>query len=301
MLLERSTASVPEAIERLVGLQAQVPTTPRPGLAARIHDASALPDLLARREVVRAPLMRSTMHLFTAADFRRFRRTLQPALVRGLRGFFGPRAQPLDFDRIEADTREILAESPLAPGALRDRLMERHAGEDPAAVIYAARCVTPIAQDGAGTYSVLEVDEEERTAELVRRYLAAFGPATVKDFQAWAGMTGAKPHFTGDLEEIAPGLFDLPGAPRPPADTPAPPRLLPEYDNLVLSHADRTRVLAEEHRGKVSLPAGRVRGVLLIDGLVAGTWKGETLEPFGRLSPGDRRALEEERARLSGA
>ena len=153
----------------------------------------------------------------------------------------------------------------------------------------------------------------ESLRALVFRYLAAFGPASARDFQAWSGITGIK----SELEKMKPGLrlfrdeggnelFDLPGAPLPPADTPAAPRFVSEYDNLVLSHADRRRVIADEDRKKVFLTAARVRATFLLDGFVAGAWKIEKtkkaaaliVEPFAPLSTKNRDALAEEGERL---
>jgi hypothetical protein len=149
--------------------------------------------------------------------------------------------------------------------------------------------------------------------ELVLRYLAAFGPATVRDVQTWSGRTGLKL----PVEDIKPGLrlfrdergnelLDLPDAPLPDPDTPAPPRFVPDYDNLVLSHADRGRVIPDEHRKKVFLSAARVRATFLIDGFVRGAWKVEKsrrtatlrIEPFETLSREDREALRDEGERL---
>ena len=154
---------------------------------------------------------------------------------------------------------------------------------------------------------------DESLRALVLRYLAAFGPASVRDFQAWSGLTGAKMVFQGmkselDLYQDEGGteLFDLPGASLPPADVPAPPRFVPEYDNLVLSHADRRRVIADDNRKKVFLSAARVRATFLIDGSVAGVWKIEKtkrsatliVEPFTPLEPRDHDVLAGEGERL---
>ncbi len=149
--------------------------------------------------------------------------------------------------------------------------------------------------------------------ELVKRYLAAFGPSSVKDVQAWAGMT----RLRDPVEELKPELFtfrdeagnellDLPDAPRPSGDTPAPVRFVPEYDNLVLSHADRTRVLPDAYRSKVLLSAGRVRATILVDGFVRGAWRIEksrgaptlVIEPFEAVPEADREALRAEGERL---
>ncbi|MGH8938857.1 MAG: winged helix DNA-binding domain-containing protein, partial [Actinomycetes bacterium] len=133
---------------------------------------------------------------------------------------------------------------------------------------------------------------------LVLRYLAAFGPAAAADFQTWGALKGAKGVLEGlrdrlEVFEDERGreLFDLPDAPRPDANAPAPPRFLPEFDNLVLSHSDRTRVLADEHRPAVVTKNLRVRATFLWDGFVAGTWKVERkrtkatllLTPFEKL------------------
>jgi hypothetical protein len=155
-------------------------------------------------------------------------------------------------------------------------------------------------------------DGEADLPTLFRRYLAAFGPASVADFQAWSGLTKLKDAFThmkSDLrvyEQAGKELFDLPDGSLPDEDTSAPVRFIPEYDNLVLAHADRTRIIADEHRSKVFLSAGRVRSTFLVDGFVAGAWKAERtkntaaliIEPFIPLSAQDREALTGEGERL---
>ncbi|HEX2729579.1 MAG TPA: winged helix DNA-binding domain-containing protein, partial [Rubrobacteraceae bacterium] len=157
------------------------------------------------------------------------------------------------------------------------------------------------------------VSKTEHPRELLRRYLAAFGPATVQDAQAWSGLTrlgeaveAMKPELRVFRDERGRELLDLPGAPLPSPDAPAPVRFVPEYDNLVLSHADRTRVIADEHRKAVFLTAGRVRATILVDGLVAGVWKIEksrnlatlVIEAFERLSRQDHDSLTGEGERL---
>ena len=146
---------------------------------------------------------------------------------------------------------------------------------------------------------------------LVRRYLAAFGPASVADAQEWSGVRGLGPAFEalGDelvrlRDEAGRELFDLPDAPRPPQDAPAPARLLPEFDSLVLGHADRGRIIAPEHRPLLITKNLRIPATFLVDGEVAGTWsvtrraRSATLElvPFGRLAAAARAALSPRRA-----
>ncbi len=150
---------------------------------------------------------------------------------------------------------------------------------------------------------------------LVRRYLAGFGPATPADAQVWSGLSGLREVFESLRPTLvtfrganARELFDLPDAPRPPADSPAPVRFIPELDNLVLSHADRTRVLADEHRPGVVLKNLQVRATFLVDGFVAGTWKIErkknaavlVVEPFRPLSRKIAAELEAEGDRVLG-
>jgi hypothetical protein len=148
--------------------------------------------------------------------------------------------------------------------------------------------------------------------QLVRSYLAAFGPATVADIQAWSGLTRLRevveqirPELRTFRSETGQELFDLPTAPRPDPDTPAPARLLPEFDNLMVAYADRTRIMTDEHRKLICIGAV-VRPTVLIDGRVCGAWAlrrqpgAATLnvELFAPLDPADHAAMLEEGARL---
>lgn len=142
----------------------------------------------------------------------------------------------------------------------------------------------------------------------VLRYLAAFGPASVKDMQTWAGLTRLRevferlrPQLVTFRDEGGVELFDLPEAPRPDAETPAPPRFLPEFDNLLLSHADRTRVVPAEYWGR-SWAGNQAYCTFLVDGFLAGVWRLEeralVIEPFGPLGKAQRAELEEEAVRM---
>ena len=331
LLLERAPIPALDAVERLVGLQAQVAAPPYIGLWTRLREfrREDLTLLLERREVVRAPLMRSTLHLASAADYPWLRPALQPALDRALNAFFGKRARSLDVGRLIAPVRAWLEERPRTTGELRTLLSGIEPDQDPDALAYAVRNNLPLVQvpsssawgyGASPAYVTAErwlgrpvPDAEESVRRLVHRYLAAFGPASVRDVQAWAGMTGLK----GAVEELKPELrayrgergvelLDLPDLPLPPADTPAPPRFVPEYDNLVLSHADRSRIVPEEYRPSIYLSAGRVRATFLVEGFVRGAWRTEragkaaalVIEPFEPLPREANDALTEEGERL---
>jgi hypothetical protein len=150
-----------------------------------------------------------------------------------------------------------------------------------------------------------KVDQQAATEELVRRYLAAFGPASPLDMQIWSGLKGLKEAFAAiedELEEVGGGLYDVPGAPRPAADTPAPVRFLPAFDNMLLAHKDRTRIIDDEHRPKVVTKNLRIHPTFLVDGFAAGMWSIKatkkkatlTVEPFAKLTRKAQRELTEE-------
>jgi DNA glycosylase AlkZ-like len=330
-LLARSTMPVVAAVGHLAGLQAQVPNSPYLALWTRLagFERAALTDLLARRQVVRATMMRGTLHVVTATDFLRLRTPLQPALTRAMRGFMGRRVDGLDADRLVADTRALLAERPHRYGeigrCLRERWPDRWGDRDEAALGYTAfrACVPVVQMPPGGTWGSTGGEVPYTTAEawlgeapaaagdptgLVLWYLAAFGPATIADIQAWAGMANLRATVTAlrPRLRVVGALYDVPDGPLPDEDVPAPVRFLPEYDSLVLSHADRSRVIADEHRRAVFLSGGRVRATVLVDGFVRGTWTlartgpevSLRIEPFGRVSKGDRAALTGEGERL---
>jgi hypothetical protein len=330
MLLARETVTVRQAITHLVGLQAQVARPPFVGLWTRMN-GFAPSDLLGpvrRRRVVRATSMRGTLHLMTATDFLAFRGPLQAALDRGL-SVLGARGKTLDRAALEKAGRSFFGKGPAEFEALRASLGTRHPEADIRAMAYRIRMTVPLVQvpsaDRWGYPSHAEfaladdwlgktVAAQPAPADaMVKRYLAAFGPASVADAQAWSGLPGLREVF----ERLRPGLvtfrderrrelFDLPRAPRPAADTPAPVRFMPEFDNLILSHKDRTRIIADADRPKVTLKNLQVRATFLVDGMVAGTWSMArkkkqadlVLEPFGRLPKSAAAALAEEGERL---
>lgn len=328
MLLEREATTARDAIARLAGLQAQVAKPPYLGLWSRLEGfrREELLDLLHRREVVRATAMRGTLHLMTADDYVAWRPALQPMLSAGMASVLRQRATELDLPSLVAAGRSFFEEQPRTFTALRAHLMERHPDGDERAMGFAVRTHLPLVMapndspwgfPADSDFTTAEVwlnrplaQDAEATdadpAELVRRYLAAFGPATVADAQTWSGLKGLKSTFEamrGELvtfrDERKRELFDLPDAPRPSEDKAAPVRFLPEYDNLVLAHADRSRIIDEAYRPRIVTANLKVLATFLVDGRVAGTWKvtrkgkAATLvvEPFEALTPPDRDAL----------
>lgn len=332
LLLERSSRTVPETVEHLVGLQAQAPWPPYYGLWCRVRDFR--PDDLARllldRSVVRMVLLRGTVHLVTAADALRLRPWVQPLLDRGVGGGteYAPALVGLDLDDVAAAGRELLADGPLTGAELAPLLGARWPDRDPAALSRAVRDLLPLVQVppravwGRGGQPrlatveawlgrPLQADPEARG--IVRRYLAAFGPATVADVRAWSGLTGLgpvvealRPELRTFADEHGRELFDLPHAPRPEPATPAPARLLAPFDNLLLSHADRTRVIGDAARSRVITKNGQVAGTVLLDGMVAGAWqirrsRGAAtvrVRPFRPFSTAEHAGVEREAADL---
>ncbi|MFC4031078.1 winged helix DNA-binding domain-containing protein [Streptomyces polygonati] len=332
LLLKRADMGAEEAVAHLIGLQTQVPTTPYPGLWTRLarFDFDHLGQLLTRRRLVRLVLMRNTVHLVTAADALRLRTWLQPKFERDLRSSrFAAGITGVDRDALVAHGRQALGESPLGPGELRAVLGERFPRADPESLVVALRAWTPLVQlpprgvwgvGGVPRYAPLDdwlgapLAADADPAGLVRRYLAAYGPATPADMQKWCGLTGLRSVFR-DLDlltytaEDGRVLHDLPDAPLTDPATEVSPRFVAEFDNLVLSHADRTRILGDAPKTRVITVNGLVRGTVLIDGFVGGTWRFDrakgtaavVVAPFAELKAADRDALAEEGARLLAA
>jgi hypothetical protein len=322
MLLERERVSAARAVERLAGMQAQEPKPPFVGLWSRVEgfEADDLRAALRSGDVVRATLMRGTLHLIEAAGYGPLRAALRPALE-DMPRLLGSRAEGLVLEDVLPVARELLAERPRTFSETRALLSERFPEVNERALGFVVRMNLPLTMvptDDPWGFArdskfALAKEEPGDPALLVRRYLRAYGPATVADAQTWSGMKGLKPVFESIRDELdvleddrGRELFDLPGAPRPGADAPAPPRFLPEFDSLVLAHADRTRLIADEHRGEVVTKNLRVRATFLWDGMAAGTWKAErkrkkatlTLSPFVSLPKKAEKALAGEGKRL---
>ena len=311
MLVERADVSGVEAVGRLVGMQGQEPKHPYVGLWSRLDgfEEAELDRAVAERDVVRATLFRGTLHLVTAADYLRFRTTVSPVLEAGLK-VLGDRGEGLEPAKVVAAAKKLLAKEPLTFTEVRDALQKQYPEVNERALGFCTRMLVPLVMyptDARWSWSAnarftpaedwlgAKLHTRAEPKELVTRYLAAFGPATPADFQTWSGLQKAKPLFD-DLEletftdEAGKTLYDVPDGPRPDPDTPAPVRFLPEFDNLLLSHAKRERIIADEHKPAVYTKNLRVKSTYTVDGLVAGLWTAEkkrgvatlTLTPFGR-------------------
>lgn len=331
MLLGRENVSALEAIGRLAGMQAQIPNPPYMGLWTRLRDfqRDELTRRIEQKQVVRATMMRHTLHVVTAEDYLRWRLAIQPALTRGWQTITRTRLQGLDVGPLVEAARTYVAEQPRTFVEIRDLLAKLEPERDPSALAYTARTFLPLIQmppagnwgvGGSARQMLVEdwlgqplVPADEGLPELIRRYLAAFGPASVSDIQAWSYLPGLKatleqmrPELRTFRDERKRELFDLPDAPLPDADTPAPVCFLPEFDNLILSHDDRRRVLPADYHKDVFLTAARVRATFLVDGFVAGAWKIErskkltrlVIEPFAPLADDIRKELVAEGERL---
>lgn len=324
LLLRRTALTAEQAVEHLVGLQAQNVKPPYYALAARLDgfDPEELSASMADRRVVRIVTLRSTIHTHTADDCLTLRPLVQPARDRELT-VFRKGLEGVDLDRLARLARDLVEAEPRTMKQLREALSVEWPDADPQSLAVAARCTLPLVQVtprglwGRSGQVALTTAEHwlGRPAEpapapdaTVLRYLAAFGPASVKDMQTWAGLTRLRdaferlrPRLVTFRDDKGVELFDLPDAPRPDPDTPAPPRFLPEFDNLLLSHADRTRVVPPEHWGR-TWQGNQAHSALLVDGFLAGVWRLESdalvVEPFARLTKEQRGEVTEEGQRM---
>ncbi len=304
--------AVEQVAEHLVGLQAQNPTTSYVTLWSRItgFTHTDLADALLDRRVVRVVAMRGTIHLLTARDALELPELLRPLFVRDLRvnASYAPALRDVDLARLAAEARDLVEDEPLTPQRLGARLAERW-DTDPGALAYAARATLALVQVtprgvwgrsaatawtttrawlGREPEPLADADDERRAEALGRlalRYLAAYGPASVADLQYWCGLTGLRPVVERLRDELVvaraepsaagrPGreLFDVPSAPRPGTDVAAPVRIMADYDDVWIGHADRSRIIEEQHRSRLRSPNGVLPGRVLLDGRVRGMW-----------------------------
>jgi hypothetical protein len=308
LLLERALMPIPAAVEHLAGLQAQQPASPYIALWTRLSDFTRddLGGFIDDHSIVKATLMRATLHLMTADDFMRFRGPIQPALDAAAADIVKQRGVEIDTGEILEFGKRLLADSPHTFEQISEALTELHPDTDVGAMRYTIRMRLPLVQVSTDTrwsypgnpqFALAEswlgraIAADPDPHDLIKRYLAAFGPATVADIENWSGLSKLKATveaMQSDLvtyrDERKRTFFDLPDMPFPDADTPAPVRYLPEYDNILRAHKDRTRIVADAHRKRVYLPALRVASTVLIDGFVGGTWKVETKKSAATLT-----------------
>jgi hypothetical protein len=326
MLLARERVTPIAAIERLVGLQAQWPRPPFVGLWSRVADfeRSQLTTLFDSRTVVRATFVRATIHVVTAKDFLALRPIVQTVLDSAMQGILKERLDGVDIEALTRRARALLEKGPLTFEDIRDAFLRDDPDCDERAMGYAVRMRLPLVQvpvagekwafpsqacfAPADQWLGKKIPSRPTPPDaLIKRYLAGYGPATAADVAAWSALP--RPVLREAIERLRPELlvvrdekkhelFDLPDAPRPPADTPAPVRFVPEYDNLITARAD-ARFVATPDRPRVFLSALRIAATLLVDGFVVGTWKLSatkkvstvTIEPFAKISPRVRKEV----------
>jgi hypothetical protein len=322
LLLRRHPLPAQRAVAHLAGLQAQAPLAPYLGLWTRLKNFNPedLSTILTERTLLRAHLYRNTVHLLTAEDYLDFRPLFVQLGERGMQAHFGKRLAGVDPAELRARARQLISDRPLTRAALGKLLAEIWPDIEPTSLAYGACYLLPLiqtpprgiwGQTGQATFALADewlgqpvAGEPDPAAvgRLVLRCVAAFGPMTVADIQTWSGLTRLREvterlaeRLRSFRSEDGAELLDLPDAPRPDPDTPAPPRFLPEYDNLLLSHADRRRVIP--HSRPVPLPPGNgcTQGTLLIDGCWNATWQITNgildIRPFVPLSPADIDAI----------
>jgi hypothetical protein len=327
LLLRRRRVKPLDAISRLVGLQAQVPRDPYVALWSRLEpfEASTLSDAIADRRAVRMAFLRATLHLVTAEDALSLRPVIAPVLERSFaRGSpFGRQLAGVDLDEVTAAGRALLEEQPRTRVELSTNLAGRWPDHDPAALAYACTYLLPLVQvtprglwrrSGRSAFTTLESwlgagpARRKRPDDLVLRYLNAFGPATAGDVRTWSGLVGVaeildglRPRLRTFRDEAGRELFDDRRVALPDPDTVTSVRFLPEYDNVLLAHEDRSRIVSPETR----LWTETGWGTVLVDGFTAARWramtKGETrmrVEPFRRLTVDECSAVEAEAHRL---
>jgi DNA glycosylase AlkZ-like len=306
-----------------VGLQAQVPNTPYLGLWTRLEGfrVEELVRLVVSRRAVRATLMRGTLHLVTARDYKALRPLFQPMLLRVMRGGYRRQLAGANLTRIAEAGRALLEGEPRTGAEVAALLQKRWPGRDARALSYVVQCGVPLVQvtprgiwERTGPPAWLTAEAwlgrdwgtPARLERLIERYLDAFGPATLSDMRAWSGLPAireiverVRPRLVVFRDESGRELFDRPRAPRPHPDTSAPPRFLPFYDNALLAHADRGRIVPAG-RGQWGFQnQGLLVGTVLLDGFLNGGWRIAiereravlTVEPFARLATRDEDAL----------
>lgn len=322
-LLDPWNAGILDTIQRLIGLQSQAPHAAYAGLWTRLaeFDPNELSALLADRQVVRIALMRSTLFLVSAADCLALRPVMQQASIRAIASSAGKRTREVDLARLMRRARELLEREPLTLAELGVMLEPDFPPYAPADLATLVRVGLPLVQvpprglwgrSGRSRHTTAEswlgrpLGADSAPDEAILRYLQAFGPATVSDIQTWSGLTGLR----AAIERLRPGLrsfrnergqelLDVANGLLPGEDTDAPVRILPEFDNCLLSHADRSRIFDDRHRMRFITQNGLVSSTVLVDGFVAATCRVHRaqdrasllVEPLAPLRRQDRSAV----------
>lgn len=295
-LLERTTDSVGDVVARLVGLQAQETHSWYIGLWDRIADFDPLRvnELMESRGLVRIVVMRSTIHLVTADDALGLRPLVDPVIEKGTKGNWGRHLNHLDWDEVADMSRTLFVDGALTFAEIGRRLQEHWPNVDAAALAHIPRTRLALVQvpprgmwshSGAARHMPIEtwLDRPRGGMSLdgmVLRYLAAFGPASVRDVQTWCGLTRLRevfdrlrPELLTFNNEDGVELFDIPDAPRPDPDVVAPVRLLYRFENCLLSYADRSRFIPVEHSTTLNWANALAGGTFTVDGFTAGLWR----------------------------
>ena len=326
LLLDRSPLPLVRAVERIGGLQTQYAPSAYIGLWSRLRDFGRqdLTTALERRKVIQATLMRVTIHMVSAADYPPLAEAIRKDRRAWWMGVQHHQVEGLDIRRAASVVREALRDGPKRQSELVDALKSE--GFPRIAWSGVGLWLDLVRVPPSGTWERRRADlyglaqdwvkpsratEAEGRDLLVRRYLGGFGPASIGDMASWTGLrvTALRPVVDRlrlrRLRDDAGGeLLDLPRAPLPDPDTPAPVRFIPTWDAILLAHARRTQVLPEALRPRVfDTKTPHSAPTFLVDGAVAGTWRHEKgrvrLEPFGRLSRATRSELEDEAERLA--
>jgi hypothetical protein len=327
-LLERSAMDPAAMIAHLVGMQSQVPSDPFTGLWSRIPGflPSQLDQLMLDRETVRILTMRGTIHLLTREDAQMLWPLMQADLIRltTRNRQWAPHFEGVDVGEVQELGNRLLTETPMSMRELRDHLAARWPDRDPEALSRLVHFGLPLAQvtprglwkrSMSPTVTPLDAWLGEPTPAtavpdaVILRYLRSFGPASTADFRTWSRLTRMKeafarvrPGLVSYRDERGRELLDLPDAPFSDAETPAPVRFLPRFENALLSHDDRSRIVPLAARAFLASKNGLPPATFLVDGYVAGTWKasrnGERaaidITPFEGLTPATREEVEGE-------